>query len=432
MFIILFIILLSIIIYYLKKYNDALKNLKFILLVILTLVMVFNIILFPKEIIGATKKGIMIWFNSVLPSLLPFFIGVELLIGLGIVKFIGVLIEPIIRPIFNVPGEASFIFAMSITSGYPMGVKITSDLRNRGIINKIEAQRILAFCSTSGPLFMIGAVAIGMFNNLQIGPYMAIAHYLSAISVGIIFRFYGRKENLNRSLERGVRPSTKQNIALVAFKEMLYAKKKDGRSFGQLLGDSVKESINTIVMVGGFIVLFSVIMEEVTLLGILNQIYYIINKIGMSAIIPNELIEAVFTGFIEITMGCHVTSKMIVLSPIIQITLATMIISWSGLSIHAQSASILSSTDINMKIYIFSKLLHSIISGIYIYIILIFIDFKALEDIKTVFSHSYIKLTQLKWLDVFIFSSNIFIVMVTSLILLGILQITLNKLFNRS
>ena len=72
-------------------------------------------------------------------------------------------------PLFRVPGIGSFAYAMSITSGYPMGTKIVSDLRNQNLCSIEEGQRLLALCSTSGPLFVIGAVAVGMFNNLYLG-----------------------------------------------------------------------------------------------------------------------------------------------------------------------------------------------------------------------------------------------------------------------
>ncbi|WP_432400655.1 nucleoside recognition domain-containing protein [Wukongibacter sp. M2B1] len=156
---IILITMVSILFFLRMRYLNLYKKIKFFVLVSIVFVMVFYILVYPSEIIEATRSGIILWANVVLPSLLPFFIGAELLVGLGLVKFIGVLIEPIIRPIFNVPGEASFVFAMSITSGYPIGVKLTSNLRRNGDISQSEAQRIISFCSTSGPLFMIGAVA---------------------------------------------------------------------------------------------------------------------------------------------------------------------------------------------------------------------------------------------------------------------------------
>lgn len=405
------------------KYIDLFNKIKSFIFVSIVIIMVFYIVMYPSEIIEATRDGIILWANVVLPSLLPFFIGAELLVGLGVVKFIGVLIEPLVRPIFNVPGEASFVFAMSITSGYPMGVKLTSNLRKNDIITRSEAQRILSFCSTSGPLFMIGSVAIGMFNNPSIGPYIVIAHYLSALTVGIIFRFIYLDEKANFK-----RHPKRNNIFKNALDEMLMKRQNDGRTIGKLLGDSVKESLSTLVIVGGMIVTFSVLTKELYLIGFFNYVISAIEFITKNKmLIPNEMIEAVLTGSIEITMGCKVTSEALRISPNLQITLATMIISWSGLSVHAQSASILNDTDISINSYVLSKFFHSIISGIYVYTILTMSSFNIKPTQKEVFYEGLKNVSNYKWIDKLIFSSYMFLIIFLTLIVIGFFTGLLNK-----
>lgn len=385
--------------------------------------MVLFIAVYPSEIIEATRNGILLWANVVLPSLLPFFIGAELLVGLGGVKFLGVLIEPLIRPIFNVPGEASFIFAMSITSGYPMGVKLTSNLRKNNLVSRAEAQRIISFCSTSGPLFMIGAVAIGMFNNPSIGPYIISAHYLGAITVGLFFRFINLDEESNYSKVSG-----KCNIFKKAFKEMQNERLRDGRSIGKLLGDSVKESISTIVLVGGMIVTFSVLTRELYLIGFLNHIISAVKFVVKNSIhISNDMVEAILTGSIEMTTGCKVVSEAVTLSPLLQITIATMIISWSGFSVHAQAASILNDTDISLNSYVTAKLFHSIISGIYVYFFLTISNFSINSIQIEVFSKEAIYINSYTWIDRLIFSTNMFLIILFTLVIIGFLIGTLKK-----
>ena len=44
--------------------------------------------------------------------------------GMGVVHFIGVLMEPLMRPLFNVPGTGAFVLAMGIASGYPLGAAL--------------------------------------------------------------------------------------------------------------------------------------------------------------------------------------------------------------------------------------------------------------------------------------------------------------------
>ena len=49
----------------------------------------------------------------------PFFAMSEIMIGLGVVHFMGVLVEPIMRPVFRIPGEGAFAVVMGLASGYP-------------------------------------------------------------------------------------------------------------------------------------------------------------------------------------------------------------------------------------------------------------------------------------------------------------------------
>ncbi|MCE5286924.1 MAG: sporulation integral membrane protein YlbJ, partial [Pelosinus sp.] len=72
--------------------------------VLITLAMV----VYPKDAFDSAITGLNLWWNVVFPSLLPFFVLSEILMGLGVVHFIGVLLEPLMRPLFNVPGIGAF------------------------------------------------------------------------------------------------------------------------------------------------------------------------------------------------------------------------------------------------------------------------------------------------------------------------------------
>lgn len=77
------------------------------------------IIIFSHTAVSAANKGMQLWLNVVFPSLFPFFVASQLLNKTGMIKAIGILLEPIMRPLFNVPGCSSFALAMGVTSGYP-------------------------------------------------------------------------------------------------------------------------------------------------------------------------------------------------------------------------------------------------------------------------------------------------------------------------
>ncbi len=147
----------------------------------------------------AASEGLMTWVNLVMPSLLPFFIISEILISIGFVDIIGKLLEPIMKPVFNLPGISTFPFSMSIVSGYPMGGKIVSNLRKKQSYYKNEAERTLVLSSTSGPLFMLGAIAVGMLSNPKLGPLILYPHYMGAISLGLIYSFKTDKKKIYKT-----------------------------------------------------------------------------------------------------------------------------------------------------------------------------------------------------------------------------------------
>ncbi|MCG0239374.1 MAG: hypothetical protein L6E13_09270, partial [Firmicutes bacterium] len=97
-----------------------------------------SLVLYPEEGLAAARDGMKIFFDIVFPSLLPFFILSELLLGLGVVHFLGVLFEPLMRPLFNVPGEGAFALSMGLAAGYPMDAVITAKFRRQGLCTRVE------------------------------------------------------------------------------------------------------------------------------------------------------------------------------------------------------------------------------------------------------------------------------------------------------
>ena len=167
-------------------------NLRSLILPATCMVFILLLIMFSDTAVKSASNGIQLWLGVVFPSLFPFFVVSEILNKTRFINALGVLLEPVMRPLFNVPGCASFALAMGITSGYPVGAKITAGMREENLLTKTESERLLSFTNNSGPLFIVGAVAVGMFKMPELGLLLLTCHILASITVGIIFRFYGR------------------------------------------------------------------------------------------------------------------------------------------------------------------------------------------------------------------------------------------------
>src|SRR5699024_10188922 len=169
--------------------NLLAKTFKTIIFAMITLFLTLCLIIFPEESLHASIPGLSAWGEVVFPSLLPFFITAELLISFGVVQFIGVLFEPVMRPLFKVPGVGSFAWMVGMASGYPSGAKISASLREKKAISRIEAERLVSFSNASSPLFIFGAMAVGFLNNAKLGILLAATHYGTNAIVGMLMRF---------------------------------------------------------------------------------------------------------------------------------------------------------------------------------------------------------------------------------------------------
>lgn len=144
------------------------KNIISILFILLTI----GLIAFSSSNLAAAKDGLKLWWFSVVPALLLFFIACDLLSQTDIIDYLGKKLGKIMRPIFNVPGEGAFPLIMGIISGYPVGAKIVVGFRKNGICTKEEAERLITFTNNSGPLFIIGTVRHFSFWKSEYWTYL--------------------------------------------------------------------------------------------------------------------------------------------------------------------------------------------------------------------------------------------------------------------
>ena len=270
------------------------KVLKFKKMIIPTIFVLFTMALvcFSSSNLSAAYNGLVLWSTSIIPSLFPFFVATELLSYTNVVKYLGSFFHKFMKPLFNVRGEGSFAFIMGIISGYPIGAKIVCDLRKSNACSNEECERLLAFTNNSGPLFIIGTVGIKMFGSSTIGVLLIITHILACVTVGICFRFWKRSA-LTHLI--GTTSNTVNSISRVNISNL-----------GDIINKSITNSISTILNIGGFIVIFSVVISILKHSHFILLLTPILNFLH----IPAYIVESLFLGIVEITNGIFAISTI--------------------------------------------------------------------------------------------------------------------------
>lgn len=340
-----------------KYISTKIENILFYFLIIFFLISLFS---FSFSNIKAVKSGLVLWYNSVLPSLFPFFVATELLLHTNIIHIFEYFFSKITKPIFNVNGKCSFCILMGFICGYPIGAKITSKLYSTGNCSLEEAERLLAFTNNSSPLFIIGSIGVSMFFDYKIGILLLVSHFLSAISVGIFFRYWKNSSITNCS----------DSILLTEKEEQL-----NFNNFGKILAESLTSATSSVILIGGFVVFFSL------LISMLNSAHFfsIVNSISFPILnglnLPLKFSNAFITGILEITNGINLISTINIKKISINIIMVSFLLGFGGLSILFQILSIISKYQISIKPYIIGKLIQASLSALYTYLLIINIPF---------------------------------------------------------
>ena len=351
------------------------------ILPIIFIIITICLVIFSKSNLTATKNGLTLWATCVVPSLFPFFVITNLLTHTKVVKFVGKLLDKFMRPIFNVPGIGGFAFVMGLISGYPVGAKIVSDFREEGLVSKDEGERMLAFTNNSGPLFIISSVGISLFGDTTTGLILLGTHILSCITVGIILGKFSKKsdeEFRNNRLDlynNKLRNSSKKNDPSsnnVTFKNL-----------GEVLGNSINSSISTILMIDGFVVIFSVIISILNQTHALDLLSKFFNPILAFLGFDLSFAKPILSGIIELTNGVNLVSGVHIKAISQNIILCAFLLGFGGFSVLLQVFSIVAKTDLSMKKYFVGKLMQGIIAAIYTFIALKIFPFINLDLIET-------------------------------------------------
>lgn len=321
-----------------------------LILGIAALVVLF--LIYPESCLKAARNGLELWFNTVLPSLFPFVVASFMLLETGVIRLIAHFFAPITRFLFGTSGESAYIFLTSALSGYPVGARLTAELYQSGQLSEADAQAVVRFTSVSGPVFITGAVASGMLGLPETGIYLAVTHYLSAILTGVIFGLF-RHRNAGKVL----RPKDNFRDALTRFR--VDAAKCP--LLGELMADGVEKAMALMLRIGGYIILFSVITELLSVSGILGLITNVYAPIAGLMGISDQGVSAIVLGSLEASTGCaNAAAADMPLD--LKLPMIASVIAFGGICVHMQTQAVCAAAKLKPKGFSHAKMLQGTLS----------------------------------------------------------------------
>ena len=283
-------------------------------------------LLFPKKVLADSLAGLDLWFHTVLPSLLPFMILSNVLIGANVVSQLMRPFSGFFRHVLGLSPEGGYAWLLGLFCGFPMGARLTGDMYRQHRISREEAGYLLTFANQSSPMFLSTYVVLhGLGDSTMTLPVFVI-FYASAFLTSLVFRIRSRRFGLPPSKPKKEVP--------------------EQTSYGNLLDTSIMNGFEIITRLGGYIILFSI------LAGIVLQLPA-----------PLRTAAPFLSGLTEITTGIHTISGT-TLPLQVKFTAIVCCTAFGGFSTVAQTSCMLNGTDLSIFTYLKGKLVNAAVAGL--------------------------------------------------------------------
>ena len=293
-------------------------------LILIFLIEIFN---YSNLVVNTIYNSSKIWFYNIVPTILPIYLIVDLFSNYNGFYYLTKIFGNILERIFKIKKETSYVFILSIISGFPSNSKYIKDLLDNKEINNKEADKLLTFTHFSNPLFIIESIGTSFLHNKKIGIIILIIHYFTNIIIGLFYRNYYVSIN---------------NIKI---------KKKEKMRFVTCLTNSIYKTIKILFLLFGIISFFMLITT------ILREK------------LPNNYFINIICGLLEMTQGIYYISSSNI-NLVLKASIITFFISFGGISIHMQVFSILNEYKLKYSNYLLARIFHALISSCLVYLVL--------------------------------------------------------------
>ncbi len=296
-------------------------------IILFFLLMTVCMLLHPEASFQHATIGLTLWFERMIPTLLPFMILSSTAIKLGVSDKIASLFHPLLRVLFKGSKNVSFGLFMGFLCGFPMGARIAADLYENHLISKREAEFLLYISNNIGPIYFC-TFALPLIGQQNV-PLLLLGMYGIPLIYGIILR-YTRFQDMDSNGFADTVTAQKK----LTFSDVLLA-----------LNDAVNGSVKNMLSLGGYMILFH----------LLNLIPELFLKENAIYIYP----------MVEITGGLVAFQDVF---PIYSLVM----LSFGGLCCLTQTYSCIAATDLSISKYAFHKSVIALLSLMYYTLIFTF------------------------------------------------------------
>ena len=269
----------------------------------------FILIIDAKTASTAASEGISLCLSTIIPSLFPFCV-----ISIYFTGICSSYPTKFMRPVekmFRLPSNTGSVLLLGFLGGYPVGAKCIQQMYTSGNISREDAHRMLSFCCNAGPAYIFGIGTL-LFSDVRLCWLVWLIQIASSLAVAYLS------------------PADSLTVNEPAVQH----------SFSG--GNTLRQAINVMATVCGWIILFRIILAFV-------QKWFL-------WLLPQN-IAILLSGILELANGCSLLLQTE--STLMRFILFSVMLSFGGVCVHLQTATVLASSDLSMRPYLSGKLLQA-------------------------------------------------------------------------
>lgn len=260
------------------------------------------------------KNGLLLWYERVLPALLPFSIISYILVESDNLRLFCRILYPALKKVVPVSPNGIYPLIAGFLFGFPLGSSIVAQLFSSKKIAKEEATILLSMCNNISPIFITGYIVHQTLQNDSLMIPSLLCIYLPPLIIG---SFRLRKLPQRMSAQKNEAPRSQ-----ITFK---------------IIDAGIMNGFETLLKLCGYIVLFSILCEPLKLLSLLFP---------KCCLLLNGILE--ITNGISYLGSCHLNQQLLFL-------LCTAFTAFGGLCGLAQTNAMIADTNLSIRRYLIDK-----------------------------------------------------------------------------
>lgn len=310
---------------------------------IIVSILIVTFLKYPKLTSDYAYVGLKIWFDSMIISLFPMMVLVNILRTTELYKIIMKPLTRLLHPIFHLPTEGIFIIFFGFLAGFPLGAKLTCQLYEEKKISKQMAEYLLAFVNNLGPAYFSGFVLVSVLSSKSSYPVYIPYFIMYGIPLlyGIVLRYtyYHTVTEISALHHTGIKKEKNDPISNISSTILSHIPK------------AIQNSCEQMTILGGYMIICNALRTPFAVLFQQSRTLFLV---------CNSLLE-ISGGLKAICTNCSVSR----LYPVFVFAL----LSFGGICCFLQTASLLTEAKLSPKKYMLHKMILCSITSIVSYII---------------------------------------------------------------